>query len=153
MELLEYIMFNFGQQNETAANILNDLYENSKDNLSQEDLPQNIAIISDMEFDNGVDEFNRWSWRSSRSEQKYSSHETLMESIAKKWQSHGYEMPHLIYWNVNARQNNIPMLGSGRISYVSGFSPSIFETILTGKTGYELMMEAVNQERYSCITV
>ena len=124
-----------------------------KNNLSQEDLPQNIAIISDMEFDNGVDEFNRWSWRSSRSEQKYSSHETLMESIAKKWQSHGYEMPHLIYWNVNARQNNIPMLGSGRISYVSGFSPSTFEIILTGKTGYELMMETVEQERYSCITV
>ena len=63
----------------------------------------------------------------------------------------GYEMPHLIYWNVNARQNNIPMLGNGRISYVSGFSPSIFQTIVTGKTGYELMMECLNKERYSVI--
>ena len=74
-----------------------------------------------------------------------------MESIAKRWVQKGYEMPHLIYWNVNARQNNIPMLGNGRISYVSGFSPSIFQTIVTGKTGYELMMETLDKKRYEVI--
>ena len=77
--------------------------------------------------------------------------ETLMEGIAKKWEAHGYHMPHLIFWNVQARQNNIPMLGQGRISYVSGFSPSIFETIMSGKTGYDLMMEKLDSERYACI--
>ena len=61
--------------------------------------------------------------------------------IARKWRA-GYQMPHLIFWNVDARQNNIPMLGNGPISYVSGFSPSIFQTIMTGKTGYDLMMES-----------
>lgn len=60
-------------------------------------------------------------------------------------------MPHLIFWNVNARQDNIPMLGNGRISYVSGFSPSIFKTIMSGKSGYELMMETLNSERYDAI--
>jgi hypothetical protein len=58
-------------------------------------------------------------------------------------------MPHLIYWNVQARQANIPMLGNGPISYVSGFSPSIFQTIMTVKTGYDLMMEKLNSERYA----
>ena len=53
--------------------------------------------------------------------------------------------------NVQARQNNIPMIGHGAVSYVSGMSPSIFETIMTGKTGYDLMMEKLNTERYACI--
>jgi hypothetical protein len=34
---------------------------------------------------------------------------------------------------------------------VSGFSPSIFQTIMTGKSGYELMMECLNGERYAVI--
>lgn len=116
--------------------------------LSQDEIPQNIVIISDMEFDEGT---RGYSWQ--RGGRQRPVTETLMESIAKEWKHYGYEMPHLIYWNVDARQNNIPMIGKGRISYVSGFSPSIFETILTGKTGYELMLETVNKDRYECITV
>ena len=74
-----------------------------------------------------------------------------MECIAKKWVDAGYEMPHLVYWNVDSRQNNIPMLGQGKISYVSGFSPSIFETLMSGKSGYELMMEKLDSDRYKDI--
>jgi hypothetical protein len=43
------------------------------------------------------------------------------------------------------------MLGNGPISYVSGFSPSIFQTIMTGKTGLDLMFEKLNSPRYECI--
>jgi hypothetical protein len=74
-----------------------------------------------------------------------------MESIEHQWNRAGYEIPKLIYWNVNARQNNIPMLGNDYVSYVSGFSPSIFQSIITGKTGYDLMMECLNKERYAVI--
>lgn len=107
---------------------------------SQSDLPQNIFVISDMEFDNATTTYI--------SKQKA---ETLLEGIAKKFNEHGYELPHLVFWNVDARQDNIPMLGVGRISYISGCSPVIFESVLKMKTGYELMMEVVNQERYSVI--
>jgi hypothetical protein len=110
-----------------------------------EDIPQNVIIISDMEFDAAVG-----SWRS-RSTVNSGNVETLLEGIAKKWASYGLELPHLIFWNVDARQNNIPMLGNGRVSFVSGFSPSIFETIMSGKTGYDLMMEKLDTERYACI--
>ena len=116
---------------------------------SQDDMPQNILVISDMEFDSATG--NAWSWERNSSNWTKDNAETLMEGIARKWAAAGYEMPHLIYWNVQARQNNIPMLGSGRISYVSGFSPSIFQTIMTGKTGYDLMMECLNGERYAVI--
>lgn len=116
-----------------------------KTKCSQDDLPQNIIVISDMEFDSATS-----GWRSSSNINSRNA-ETVLEGIARKWAQYGYQMPHLIFWNVQARQNNIPMLGNGPISYVSGFSPSIFETIMSGKTGYELMMEKLNSERYAVI--
>jgi hypothetical protein len=112
---------------------------------SQSDLPENILILSDMEFDAGTGHgcgYGRQSWNP----------QTLMESIREKWARHGYRLPHLIYWNLQARQDNIPeKLGCGLVSYVSGMSPSIFETILSGKSGYDLMMEVLNKDRYSVI--
>ena len=112
-----------------------------KNNCKQKDLPENIIIISDQEFDAAQGYYGRGQ-----------NTQTLMENIAIKWQRHGYNMPKLIYWNVQARQNNIPQdLGCGYVSYVSGFSPSIFETIMTGKTGYDLMIEKLNSQRYECI--
>ena len=110
---------------------------------SQDDLPQNIIVLSDMEFDAGTGYgYGRQSWNP----------QTLMESIRDKWARHGYRLPHLIYWTLQARQDNIPeKLGCGLVSYVSGMSPSIFETILSGKSGYDLMMEVLNKDRYSVI--
>ena len=115
-------------------------------NLSQKDIPDTIIVISDMEFDSAT-----WQFRGGRYGSALDSAETLMEGIARKWESRGYEMPHLVYWNVNARQNNIPMLGKGRISFVSGFSPSIFQSIVTGKTGEDLMYETLDKKRYEVI--
>lgn len=110
-----------------------------RNGLKQNEIPQNIIVISDMEFDSAT------SYAHSHGT------ETLFETIRREWATWGYQMPHLIFWNVNARQNNIPMLGNGPISYVSGFSPSIFETIMSGKTGYDLMMEKLDSERYAAV--
>lgn len=110
---------------------------------TQEDLPKNIVIISDMEFDSAR---GLGYWRRNTADNEV---ETLLEGIANKWARFGYQMPHIIFWNCDARQNNIPMIGNGPISYVSGMSPSIFETIISGKTGYDLMMEKLNSARYA----
>lgn len=117
-----------------------------KNHCTQDDLPQNVIIISDMEFNMAVND--RWYNPSSITTNNV---ETVLERKAREWARHGYQMPHLIFWNVDARQNNIPMLGNGPISFVSGMSPTIFETIMSGKTGYDLMMEKLNSERYSVI--
>lgn len=122
-----------------------------RNRCSQADLPQNIIVISDMEFDAARGAGRVYNWQTRKYEYNDTNVDTLMERIAKKWAAAGYQMPHLIFWNVDARQNNIPMLGNGPISYVSGFSPSIFQTIMTGKTGYDLMMEKLNSERYAVI--
>lgn len=107
---------------------------------SQKDLPENIIIMSDLEFD------------SARSYDCRGNAKTLMENIREKWARAGYRVPHLIYWNIQARQNNIPEnIGVGAISYVSGMSAAIFEQILSGKTGVDLMLEKLDSPRYECI--
>ena len=110
----------------------------SKDSSTLKDMPKNIVVISDMEFDQA----------------RISTEpvETLFEKIKKNWDAAGIQLPHLIFWNVDARQNNIPIINENQpISYVSGFSPSIFETIISGKSGVDLMMEVLNSERYAQI--
>ena len=120
-----------------------------KNRLSQDEIPENLIIISDMEFNScvtsGARSTSRWGGYGGGVK------DTLFEAMAKKWASYGYKMPHLVFWNVQARQNNIPMLGNGPVSYVSGMSPSIFETIMSGKTGYDLMMEKLDSARYEVI--
>jgi len=119
-----------------------------KNKCKQEELPQNLIIISDMEFDQAT---NRYAYCYTRSHTEYET-TTLMENIEKEWNANGYKMPNLIFWNVNARHNNVAMEVKNGISYVSGMSPSIFKQIMSGKTAYDLMYETLNSDRYSVIT-
>ena len=113
---------------------------------SQDDLPEYLCIVSDMEFDQGT---RNWSYGYNHTT---FNTKTLMESIRAKWANYGLRMPKIIYWNVDARHNNIPEdLGCGDISYVSGMSPSIFDTLMSGKSGYELMMAKLDSPRYKVI--
>ena len=105
--------------------------------VKKEDIPQNIIIISDMEFDAA----RQWKGNSG----------TLMEHIADKWRAWGLKMPNLIFWNVQARQNNIPMTVKDGITFVSGFSPALFEQIMKGKTAFELMLDVLDGEMYARI--
>ena len=136
---------------EVAFNML--LTTARRHKMSQEDLPQNIIVISDMEFDHARGHYGHGWGEISDAERRdeLQKANTLMEGIAKTWAAEGYQVPHLIFWNVNARQNNIPMLDGGKVSFVSGFSPSIFQSLMTGKSGYDLMIEVLNKERYACI--
>lgn len=109
-----------------------------RNNLSQEDIPKNLIIISDMQIDACVKDFDN-------------NHIISMSTIRKKWEECGYEMPKLVYWNVNARQNTILDDAKSNITYVSGSSPVIYEMIMQGKNGIQMMYEKLNSERYSCI--
>ena len=124
-----------------------------KDNVSPADMPERLYIFSDMEFNYCVNtnsnENARYGFRSEIIEDAIS---TELEKIAQKWAAEGYELPKVIFWNLDARQNNIPALG-GRFSYVSGFSMNMVETILSGKDGYDLMLAKLNSDRYSCVTI
>lgn len=115
--------------------ILNTAIEN---NLSSDELPENIIVISDMEFDAAR------SWHAAPAE-------TLMEGIERKWNRTGYKMPKLVFWNCAARNDRIPMKNKHGITFVSGASPVIYEMIMSGKTAQDLMFDKLDSDRYAVI--
>ena len=104
-----------------------------------EDLPKTLVVISDME----IDWMSYWTSATTVTE---------MDKIREKWARYGLEVPKLVYWNVDARNNTILDKGPN-VSFVSGCSPVIFEQVLTGKTGFELMMDVLMKDRYKYIIV
>lgn len=114
-----------------------------KENTRPEDMPTRLYILSDMEFDGCLTD----DWYSHSSQDEV---ETLLEKIAREWKEAGYELPPVVFWNLQCRQSNIPAMG-GRFSYVSGFSAVMLESILGGKDGYDLMLEKLMSERYAVI--
>ena len=118
--------------------------------MSQDDLPKNILIISDMEFDscascNGT---RRDSWGYAV---RKAPDQKLFDVIAKKYAKAGYQMPRLVFWNVNSRTGTIPVkeneLG---VALVSGFSVNIAKMVMSGKVDpFECLLETLNSERYA----
>ena len=103
------------------------------------DIPKSIVVISDMEIDYMTD----WSGSAILSE---------MEKVRQKWAAHGHKLPRLVYWNVDARSNTILDKGDN-VSFVSGMSPSIFKQVITGKSGIDLLLDTLLDDRYKAITV
>ena len=113
------------------------------------DLPKAIVVISDMEIDAGT---RAWSYRGGegRTWTKETA-ATEMETIRLKWAAAGYKLPRLVYWNVDARSNTI--LDSGPdVTFCSGCSPILFEQIVTGVSGVQLMLNKLNSSRYNAIS-
>lgn len=113
-------------------------------NVKKEDIPETIVVISDMQIDSA-----RASWCCGN--KAYTPTKTLMENMRKRWAAYGLKMPKLVYWNVNATGNADILDDGPDVSYVSGCSPTIFKSILSGKTGIDLMYEVLDGERYKVI--
>ena len=111
-----------------------------RNHTPQDEIPENLIIISDMEID------------AARGYYTHSNNtpEALMETIKRRWTAAGYKCPKLMYWDVNARNNTI-LDKSADVSYVSGCSPVIFEQVMKGKSGIELMYDKLNSDRYKDI--
>jgi hypothetical protein len=111
-----------------------------ENNLTEDDMPTKILIISDMEFDRCA---------SNRSD-------SAIEMIRRMYSNAGYNMPEIIFWNVNGQLGNIPTgFDTKGVGLVSGFSPSILKSILQGSidTPEGLMLRTINSERYEHITL
>lgn len=109
-----------------------------KNNLKQEDLPTMVLALSDMEFNQAERGYG------SRSQTNYN---VLKQKFAKA----GYEMPKLVFWNLNGREGNSPVtIHDSGTALVSGFSPAILKSILSAKTvtPVDIMLDTVMNSRY-----
>ena len=119
----------------------------AKRGVPAEDFVKKLFIISDMEIDQATNEIG---YRYSR-DNDYSGFKSLMEQIRENWERQtDIPFPQLYYWNVNARNNTVLDLGKD-VSYISGANPSILKQVLSGKTGWDLCLEALLSERYAPI--
>lgn len=100
---------------------------------TQEELPSKLYIISDMQFDEARSD-NCWSRNKI---QKL----TFMEHMRDKFTRYGYTMPALIYWNVRASKNGMfqETVDGENVAMVSGYSPSLFESVIKGTTYEEVI--------------
>lgn len=123
-----------------------------RNHVPNAEMPKTIYIFSDMEFDRGLtcDVSTADYWGRVRTMNR-SQIDTLIERKMREWKSYGYTAPRVIFWNLDARQNNIPAIGPG-FSYCSGFSMSALEGVLSGKDGIEMMLDVLESERYAPIS-
>jgi hypothetical protein len=127
-----------------------------RNKMAQEDMPANILIVSDMEFDScatsGTPSASRnsWGWYSSSYQRPTT---TLFDTIAKKYAEHGYKLPRLVFFNVNSRTSTIPVKENDLgVALVSGFSPNTIKMIMSNKLDpYECLLEQLNTERYQAV--
>lgn len=114
-----------------------------RNNLTAEDMPKSLVVISDMEFDSATNNYSRQNW-------------TFYESMRQMYVDSGYEIPNVIFWNVDSRHDNFQVTSEYRgVQLASGQSPSVFKSILNniGKTPYEAMLSVLSDPIYDCITV
>ena len=100
-----------------------------KNHLRQDELPSSCLIISDMQFDQAT---------------AHDDNTTVIESCRQKFESLGYTMPRLIFWNVSVYAHNtipVQMHPSGVI-LVSGFSKSIVDMVVSRELNPETALKA-----------
>ena len=120
--------------------------------LKQSDMPKNLVIITDMEFDSCViDNTSKGGWYCERPTKM-----TFYDAMKAKYEANGYKIPEITFWNVDARQDTFHTTAhKPHVRMVSGQSTSVFKSLIDGKTHtpYEFMLETLNVERYASVVV
>jgi hypothetical protein len=116
--------------------------------VAQSDMPAQIIVVSDMEFDHPQNHGGDYMGRGGSA--------TNLDTIKAKYLKAGYEMPQLVFWNVRSAQNNVPATANEKgVLLVSGSSPSVFKTLLSGKqyTPTDQMIETLSQPMYDSVVI
>ena len=121
--------------------ILKTVVEN---HMKQEEIPANILIVSDMEFDATTRSYD---WHTG-----YSStfDKSLFDEIGERWNAAGYKLPRLVFWNVCSRTGTIPVTENEMgVALVSGFSPMIADMVMSGELDpYKVLVNKLHDTRY-----
>jgi hypothetical protein len=104
-------------------------------NVPQSEMPGVLLILSDMQFDSCT-----------------RHDDSAMEMIKRKYVEAGYNVPNIVFWNLNAH-DNVPVSYDTRgAALVSGFSPSIVKAVLQAEmdnfTPEAIMMQTIMNPRY-----
>ena len=109
-----------------------------KYNVPQSEMPSRLYIISDMQFDVGCN---------------YDS--STFEDAKKVFSKAGYELPQIVFWNVNGVYQTSPVtMNEHGVALVSGYTSRIFNILNQEDfSPYQMMLDILNNDRYNNITV
>jgi len=110
-----------------------------KGNVAAHEMPAMLLILSDMQFNACVTHDDK-----------------AIDMIARKYREAGYEMPKVVFWNLNASYGNTPVkFDKSGTALVSGFSPAIVKPLLSGDldgfTPESVMMKTIMDDRYKVL--
>jgi hypothetical protein len=110
-----------------------------KGNVTQEEMPAMVLILSDMQFDACI-----------------KHDDSAIEMIERKYEAAGYKVPQVVFWNLNASYGNAPVkFDKTGTALVSGFSPAIVKPLLSGDidnfTPVSIMLKTIMQDRYAVL--
>lgn len=105
-------------------------------NVPQDEMPQMLLILSDMQFNQCV-----------------KHDDSAMQMIARKYEAAGYKVPAIVFWNLNAKDNVPVKHDKSGVALVSGFSPAIVKSVLSTDmdqfTPEGIMLRTVMVDRYA----
>ena len=111
---------------------------------SQDEIPNKLYIISDMQFDEARGAREHYgSYRN-----RYTPCRTFMQAMRMKYAAAGYTMPTIVYWNVRASKCGMfqTTFEGENCCMVSGYSASLFKSIIEGTTYEVEEVVTVNKE-------
>jgi hypothetical protein len=117
-----------------AFNVLLDIAV--RGNVAEEDMPDTLLILSDMQFNYCIN-FD----------------DSAFEMISRKYEQRGYNLPKIVFWNLTSRREQAPVKFDTRgTALVSGFSPAIAKAVLSNDlenyTPYNVMVKTLMDSRY-----
>lgn len=105
-------------------------------NVPQEEMPNMLLILSDMQFDACV-----------------SHDDNAIQMIQRRYAQAGYAMPQVVFWNLNSSDNVPVKSDKSGAALVSGFSPAIMTSLLAADleefTPEGIMLKTVMSPRYA----
>lgn len=113
--------------------------------MPQKELPENLLILSDMEFDMATRNHVNGRW--------VSPDEKMFDTFAKRYAAHGYRLPRLVFWNICSRTKTVPIRENALgVALVSGFSPAITKMVLSNEIDpYKVLVEQLMTPRYDAV--
>ena len=122
-------------------------------NVPKEEMIERVLIISDMEFDAAVtisgtaaNERVKSLSEASLDRSYCPTNVSTFEFYKKEFEAAGYELPEIVFWNVEARDTHLPVtMNEKGVKLVSGASANIFADVVSGDlkvvTPYEFMLQ------------
>ena len=106
-----------------------------KHDVVPESMPTMLLVLSDMQFN---DSQRGGCWGTNEP----MTHFSHMKEVYEKA---GYELPKIVFWNLDAEMGTPAQCDDDSVAMVSGFSPSIMKAILNAEdfTPMDVMMEAL----------